>query len=497
LNAQDARDVAREGVRLGRNRRLLLWGILLGALLLRIVPFTASHLWDETVYLQHARVIVEGRTNYNEFDYRPPLLPILYAAGYLVWDNIYVANVVQGIASTLAVLFAFLYVRRTFGSTPALIAAALFAFTPYFVEASHELMTDMPAVALMLAAMWLSDRTGSRSAFVAGIASALAAQTRFTSLFVFVYFAADSVFSGAKFRRLLWLVTGAAIAMAPYLIWVRWNYGSFFYPFAFASRITTEWTAPVPASFYFVAIAQIFPASTLALFAVGLVATAIEWSRPGPGGHGAGLISRFANLDVRTARVLALLAWGAAFFVYMLRIPHKEVRYLLPLAIPVVIVGALGAAAIWRWLSAQAVPFKVAGLFLALAVAAVDLGPAFAKLAESWIDASESQTVQIARYIREISTPADTLYAAHEFPVLAFYSERKTKSLLPIQDDFDRTWHDWMKDPGYVVYYRPSGIRETHSKNPSFKPDLSFMDARPNFRIAREFPEAIVYRYDP
>jgi len=87
--------------------------------------------------------------------------------------------------------------------------------------------------------------------------------------------------------------------------------------------------------------------------------------------------------------------------------------------------------------------------------------------------------VQIARYIREISTPADTLYAAHEFPVLAFYSERKTKSLLPIQDDFDRTWHDWMKDPGYVVYYRPSGIRETHSKNPSFKPDLSFMDARP------------------
>ena len=51
----------------------------------------------------HARVMVDARTNYNEFDYRPPLLPILYAAGYLVWNDNYVANVVQGIASTLAV----------------------------------------------------------------------------------------------------------------------------------------------------------------------------------------------------------------------------------------------------------------------------------------------------------------------------------------------------------------------------------------------------------
>jgi 4-amino-4-deoxy-L-arabinose transferase-like glycosyltransferase len=137
-----------EGARERRNRGLVFGGILLAALLLRIVPLTYSHFWDETVYLQHARVIVDGRTNYSEFDYKPPLLPILYAAGYLVWDDIYVANVVQGIVSTLAVLFAFLYVRRSFGLLPALIAAALFAFTPYFVKTSHELMTDMPALAL-------------------------------------------------------------------------------------------------------------------------------------------------------------------------------------------------------------------------------------------------------------------------------------------------------------------------------------------------------------
>jgi 4-amino-4-deoxy-L-arabinose transferase-like glycosyltransferase len=389
-----------EGARERRNRGLVFCGILLAALLLRIVPLTYSHFWDETVYLQHARVIVDGRTNYSEFDYKPPLLPLLYAAGYLVWDDIYVANLVQGIASTLAVLFAFLYVRRSFGALPALIATALFAFTPYFVETSHELMTDMPAVALMLAAMWLFDRTGIGSAFMAGIASALAAQMRFTSLFVFAYFIVDAFFSEPKFRRLFWLVAGAVLAMAPYLIWVRWNYAGFFYSFALASRITTEWTAPVPASFYFAAIPQIFPLSLLALFASGLVATFFERSRSDRPSHGAGMISGLANLDHRTERVLALLVWGAAFFVYMLRISHKEVRYLLKLAIPVLIVSALGAAQIGRWLARRAMPFKAFGLLLAAAVAAVEFGPAFGKLTQPWIDASEPQTVQVARVVQ-------------------------------------------------------------------------------------------------
>jgi hypothetical protein len=52
-----------------------------------------------------------------------------------------------------------------------------------------------------------------------------------------------------------------------------------------------------------------------------------------------------------------------------------------------------------------------------------------------------------------------------------------------------------MKEPGYGV---PSvRYRGTHSTHPSFKPDRSFMGASPDFRIVKEFPEAIVYRYDP
>jgi hypothetical protein len=227
------------------------------------------------------------------------------------------------------------------------------------------------------------------------------------------------------------------------------------------------------------------------------VVTFLEWSRSHRADHGSKATSVFAHLDARSARVLTLLAWGVAFFVYMLRIPHKEVRYLLPLAIPVAIISALGAAAVGRGLSRFAPPVKAVGLVLAIALLAVDFGPAFIKLTQPWIDRSETRTVRLAHYLHDISTPADTIYAAHNFPVLAFYSERNTKSLLPIQGDFEKDWRDWMPGPGYVVYYLPSGIKETHSKNPLFMPDPAFMNARPNFRMVREFPDAIVYRYDP
>jgi len=455
--------------------------ILALAALVRAVPLTYSHFWDEAVFLQHAGVILDGRANYNEFFQRPPLLSVLYALGFALWDNIYVANIVQAVVTTLAVLFAFFYVRGAFGAVSGIAAASLFAFTPYLVETSHELLTDMPAVALMLAAMWLFDKPGPRFAILAGAAYALAVQTRFTSLFLIVYFALDASLSLKKLRQLAILVVAAGVTIAPYLIWVRWNYGSFLFPFILARRIVTEWTAPVASGFYFDAVLEIFPPSLRLLFALGLLLFVMRWN---------------AALS-QTNRQLVLLTWGLAFFAYMLTIGHKEVRYLLPLAIPVVIISALGVAALCRWIARQARPVWIAGTLLGVAVAVADYASPFQELRGPWTDSSESEEVQIAGYLREHSTPADTIYAAHNFPVLAFYSGRRTVSLLPIQDEFEQVWRQAMARPGFLVYYAPAGIKETHSKNPHFMPDQQFIDASPEFRLARSFPSATVYCYEP
>ena len=476
---------------------LVLVLVLLLAVLVRTVPLTYSHFWDETVFLQHAKVIIDGRTNYEEFHHRPPLLSFLYALGFAIWDHVYVANLVQGVVTTLTVVFAVLYARRGFGLATALFTGFLFAFTPYFVTASHELLTDVPALALMLAAMWLFDKPGARYAFLSGIVYALAIQTRFTSLFLFVYFALDTVLSPKKIRSLAFLLAGAAVAIAPYLIWIRWNYGSFFFPFVQARRIVTEWTAPVPAGFYWEALLVVFPHSMWLLFGAGVLLPVARLAMVGRTGEGGRRLAGLAGLSDQTRREFVLLMWGGAFFVYMLTIPHKEVRYLLPLAIPVLVTSALGLVELFRWCERQARPIRAIGILFGAAVVMLDYAPSLHKLSEPWLDRSEGEEVQIARYLREVSTPADTIYAAHNFPVFAFYSERRTVSLLPIQGEFDQAWRELMNQPGFLVWYRPAGIEETHSIYPSFKPDRQFLETSPNFHTIRAFPSAIVYRYEP
>src|SRR5207302_7812944 len=349
------------------------------AALVRVVPLTYSHFWDETVFLQHAKVILDGRTNYQEFFHRPPLLSVLYALGFALWDNIYVANIVQAIVTTLAVLFAFLYVRGAFGVVCGMAAAFLFAFTPYLVETSHELLTDMPAVAFMLAAMWLFDKPGPRFAILAGATYALAIQTRFTSLFLIVYFALDASLSLKKLRQLVILLVAAGITIAPYLIWVRWNYGSVLFPFVLARRIVTEWTAPVPARFYFDAVLEIFPPSLWLFFALGLCSPVTRWGSRYRS-EGEAVPAENPGLSSQAKRQLVLLMWGLLFFAYMLTIGHKEIRYLLPLAIPVVIVSALSVTALFRWIARQAKPVWVAGVLLGVAVAVADYASPFQKL---------------------------------------------------------------------------------------------------------------------
>ena len=395
------------------NYSLLLTVILLLALLVRTVPLTYSHFWDETVFLQHAKVILDGRTNYDELGLRPPLLSFLYALGFAIWDNVYVANLVQGVVTTLVVLFAFLYVRLSFGPAAALFAAFLFAFTPFLVARSHELLTDMPALALMLAAMWLFDKPGPRFALLAGAVYALAIQTRFTSLFLIFYFALDATLSPKKLRNLALLLVGAAAAITPYLLWVRWNYGSFFFPFVMARRIVTEWTAPVPARFYWNALIEIFPFSMWLFFGVGTLLPVVCWTMGRRNGEGATPLTPLTGFSDQTKRQLVLLTWGAAFFAYMLMIPHKEVRYLLPLAIPVVVISALGLAALFRWFARQATPVRVVGLLLGVAVVLVNYATPFQKLMGPYVDRSEWEVVQIAHYLRQVSTPADTIYGVY------------------------------------------------------------------------------------
>ncbi len=439
---------------------MVLGGALALALLLRVVPLTYAHFWDETVYLQHAMVLVDGRANYDEFEYRPPLLPFLYAVGFLAWNHI----------------------------LPAWYAAAQLAFMPYLVNASHDLLTDAPALTLMLAAMWAFEKPGTRFLLLSGALYALAIQTRFTSMFLVVYFLLQVIVVHRKPGQLGWWAAAAAAAIAPYLVWARWNFGSFFHPFVRGRQMVTEWTPLVPAAFYWEALGTVFPSIVWPLAALGLLGPLVRaFAERRSAGIGPSVATDVAPAEA-LRRELVLLVWGFAFMAYMLSIPHKEARYLLPLVIPVVILAGVGLAEITHWIARQSRGVRAAGLLLLAGVAVVQYGSPLQRLTEPWADPSRVEpwvgrstweAVQIGSYLKRISAPADTVYAVHNFPVLAFYSERKTVSLLPIQENFEQTWRDVMRE------------------NPGFKPDRDFLDAHPEFRSVQTFAHVTVYRYEP
>ena len=107
---------------------VLLLMLFLFAAYLRIFPLQYSHFWDEAVYLQHAKIFTEGRTNYSELFRRPPFISMLYAFGFLIWDNTYVANIVQGLITALVVPISYLFMRENFSQRSASFTALFFAF---------------------------------------------------------------------------------------------------------------------------------------------------------------------------------------------------------------------------------------------------------------------------------------------------------------------------------------------------------------------------------
>lgn len=470
--------------------------MLVAAGLLAAIPLRYSHDWDESVFLQHARIFLDGRSNYDEFHHRPPGLSVLYALGFALWDDAHSPHVVQGMLTAATVVFAFLYARRAFGALPALLAAFLLGINPYFVGAAHQLLSDVPSLGLMLAAMWLFDGPRTRHAAAAGAVWALAVQTRYTSSFLLVYFLIDAALSPRqKLPRLVVLGASAALTMAPYLIWAKWKFGSFIYPMVHARRIVTEWTAPMSPEIYWKGLLVVFPASLWLLVGLGVGTLALRLRcqvRAAPRG-----LAEPAGLDAMTRRRVVLLLWGIAFFIYMLGIPHKEVRYLLPLSIPVVMLAAVAAADVFVRLQRRAQPWLAVGLVLAAIVVAADYAPALRRLGGPWADDAKWEVVQIAEYLGRTAAPDDVIYAAHFFPVLAYYSARQTVSLLPVQSEFEKSWRAVMARPGYLVYYPPGGIGETHGVSSRFQPDQTFIDAHSEFQLVRDFPSARVYRFQP
>lgn len=151
----------------------------------------------------------------------PPLFYGIEGIFMLVFGTSFLASrALVGLFSALACLYLFLLVRRTHGVFPATLAVLLFGLAPLVFLLSHQVMLEMPALAFVLAAVYhfvrYLDLERALDIYVAAVASALFALTRFDALFLLLFFAL-SILALRRFdlfrRKEVWLAALLALAI--------------------------------------------------------------------------------------------------------------------------------------------------------------------------------------------------------------------------------------------------------------------------------------------
>lgn len=199
--------------------------ILTVSLILRLFLLFQNHAvwWDASIYLGMGKALF---SNYH-IGIWEPLRPILWplALGFL-WkvglDPIFFGNILQIILSLGIIYLTYLIARHHRNENEALIAAAIIAFTPVFLEFNFRLYTEIPSVFLGLLAIYLLRKEKYASS---GFLTGLSFLTKFPSGIVIII---QTLFT--EFKRIKYLIFGFLTAIIPYFIYNYFKYNDAFLP---------------------------------------------------------------------------------------------------------------------------------------------------------------------------------------------------------------------------------------------------------------------------
>ena len=468
--------------------------LVAAAFIVRLWPMSLAHFWDEAVYLQNAEVICCGKANYSELANRPPLLSLIFAAVFLLWDHVYAASIATALLNALGPVLLYVSGRMIAGRISAAIASLLLAFSPFFVgifptgfvsdDTGNSLLSDSPALTLIVLSFWLLVRallkqTDFRFA-CAGFVLALAVLMRFASLSSVGALSLLVLAADRWWRAALACGAGFAGGIGPYLCWSRFRYGGFFRTFR------SSWgyfQGPGESLlFYLKNFGNIFSWITLAGLALWIGQSAWEnWKQKG-GDHRVSPVERTVGKRSRTLEAFLWL-WAAALLLFFSALRHKEPRYVMPLAAPLFLLAGSGLSVLVRGRQTAA---RVAGTVLLVGALAYTFLPVRQRFESPFLDDEVSEEMQVSDFLNHSVPPTTVLYSNFNYPVFAYYTNLRVHRLLvsgpALYDALNRLPSD-----GILIAYRENDVIAD--------PRLGWLDSNPHFRRFREFPSLVLYEY--
>ena len=430
-------------------------------------PLQTSHWWDETVYLQHAEVIFSGKTNYDEFEFRPPMLSILLASGFLFKHHVFTASVIVALLGVLGTFFMYLIGKEISDEKVGLLSALFFGFTPFIIRSAHSIMTDIPSLVFFAIAFYFllraSKRDNSKLYFLSGFFLAVAILTRFTQLILISVFIVYIWVNKIPLKKVKWIVAGSALLMIPYLVWAQVKVGFFLTPFIKANRVVSDQVGNM--WFYVMNITKVYPLVMLSglLFYVGM------------------MYKKRSKIDG------VLMAWILIFVVYISLTPHKEWRYILPITVPLFLICARGYVS---FLERKSLIVKgvVLGVLLLIGFSAL---PNLEKLKQgfginqNFINTYVSPAEEVSAYLKGLNE-SKGIYANHEWPVYGYYTDQEIYQIYS-----GKEFYEWfpnnMKNPGFFILY----------KEVDKHPTQAWLDSKKEFKRRSEIKGIVIYEYTP
>lgn len=193
---------------------------------------------DGVLYIEAARHFWEGRWGDGLASFYPPLYPLMIAAAYSAvqdWET--AGQFWPFVLSLLILLPLYGLLRRIYGFRAAQIGLFFYAVSPYLARFSLHVRSEMPYIFFLVLALYLLQRCFDEgrfySLFLAGACSAFAYLIRsegFGLILIGIFFIIYRSWLAMRLEGSLWriafLLAGFFILAAPYILYLRWDAGS-------------------------------------------------------------------------------------------------------------------------------------------------------------------------------------------------------------------------------------------------------------------------------
>jgi 4-amino-4-deoxy-L-arabinose transferase-like glycosyltransferase len=423
------------------------------------------------------------------------LISLLFAGVFLLWHHVYAAAIVTALLNALGAAWLYLAGRMFTDRRAAAIAAILLGCAPFFVgvfpdgdgfavnHGGHSLLTDAPALSLIVLAFWLLLRALARQTSLrfgfAGFALALSVLMRFGSLSSVGVLGLLVLAAHRRIKATLACAIGFFVGFGPYLCWSRWRYGGFL------TTLQNGWTnfeGPRKSPFFYLKLyGDIFTWISLA----GIVLWFMQWAWEMKNKNSTMLPNELAAARYSRRMQGFLSLWLVVVLVFFSSLRHSEPRYIMPVAPPLFLLAGIGLSVL---LKGRTPATRWGGAALLAAAMIYTFLPLRERLRGNFIDDSVSEEMTVSAFLNR-SVPAGTvLHTNMNYPDFGYYTNLPIE---PLPESGPKLYKDLgqLSNGDLLIAYKILDDGTTP------EPSMSWIDSNPSFQRLKEFPSLILYKY--